>query len=62
MQGPGFILEERSKDNLPKELPASTPGTCHFLNDYKHPDVDETAPLDIHIQAAVKELGITGTV
>ncbi|XP_011299734.1 head-specific guanylate cyclase [Fopius arisanus] len=59
MQRAGFILEERTKDNLPKEWPANTSGTCHFLNDYKHPEVDKSAPLDIHIKAAMKELEIT---
>lgn len=61
MQTPGFVLEERSKDNLPKELPANTEGTCHFLNNYHHPDVDENELLDVHIQAAVTEFGITGS-
>lgn len=61
IQRPGFVLEERTKDNLPKELPANTQGTCHFLNNYHHPDVDESEPLDVHIQAAVTELEITGS-
>ncbi|XP_001602491.2 head-specific guanylate cyclase [Nasonia vitripennis] len=61
MQGPGFILEERSRDNLPKEMPRDTEGTCHFLNDYKHPEVEENEPLDTHIQAALNELGINGS-
>lgn len=56
---PGFILEERSRDNLPKEIPSSEPGTCHFLNGYRHPGVDESNPLDAHIQAAVTEYDIT---
>ncbi|KAF7991668.1 hypothetical protein HCN44_010469 [Aphidius gifuensis] len=61
MQTPGFVLEERTKDNLPKELPANTEGTCHFLNNYHHPDVDENELLDVHIQAAVTEFGISGS-
>ncbi|CAD6241131.1 GSCOCG00009155001-RA-CDS [Cotesia congregata] len=56
---PGFILEKRSRDNLPKEIPSSEPGTCHFLNGYHHPGVDESNPLDAHIQAAVTEYDIT---
>ncbi|XP_046488944.1 guanylate cyclase 1 soluble subunit alpha 2 isoform X1 [Neodiprion pinetum] len=54
----GFILEPRTKDNLPKEIPASLPGTCHFLNGYKHGDVEDDAPLDDHVNAALEELGI----
>lgn len=62
IQRPGFILEERTKDNLPKEMPTNVAGTCHFLNDYKHQDIKEDEPLEIHIQAAIKELDITGSV
>ncbi|XP_014224576.1 head-specific guanylate cyclase [Trichogramma pretiosum] len=62
MQGPGFILEARSKDNLPKEMSRDTEGTCHFLNGYVHPEVDQNEPLDAHIQAALNELGINGSV
>ncbi|XP_048512030.1 head-specific guanylate cyclase isoform X2 [Athalia rosae] len=58
---PGFILEPRSKDNLPKEMPANVPGTCHFLNGYKHCDVDEDAPLESHIKVALEELGIANS-
>ncbi|KAJ8676637.1 hypothetical protein QAD02_012424 [Eretmocerus hayati] len=56
----GFIMEERSRDNLPKEMPQDTEGTCHFLNDYKHPEVDEAETLDVHIQTALNDLGING--
>ncbi|KAL7289785.1 hypothetical protein TKK_0016189 [Trichogramma kaykai] len=62
MQGPGFILEARSKDNLPKEMSRDTEGTCHFLNGYVHPEMDQNEPLDAHIQAALNELGINGSV
>lgn len=55
---PGFILEARTKDNLPKEMPSNTPGTCYFLNSYRHSDVDKSQPLDVHIQNALTELGI----
>ncbi|XP_014204807.1 head-specific guanylate cyclase [Copidosoma floridanum] len=61
MKTPGFILDERSRDNLPKEMPRDTEGTCHFLNNYKHPDVDENVPLDDHIQAALNEYEINGS-
>lgn len=60
-QDPGFILEERPKDNLPKEMPQDTEGTCYFLNDYKHSEVDENETLDSHIQASLNELGINGS-
>ncbi|XP_034937594.1 head-specific guanylate cyclase [Chelonus insularis] len=60
IQTPGFILEARTKDNLPKGMPANVPGTCHFINGYCHPDVNKSEPLDVHIQAAVTELGIAG--
>ncbi|XP_043267623.1 head-specific guanylate cyclase [Venturia canescens] len=62
IQRPGFIFEERTKDHLPKEMPTNISGTCHFLNDYKHPDIGDDDPLEIHIQAAIKELDITGSV
>ncbi|KAF7413731.1 hypothetical protein HZH68_002220 [Vespula germanica] len=54
----GFILEPRTKNNLPKEMPANTPGTCYFLNGYQHSDVDAKESLNAHIQAAITELGI----
>ncbi|XP_011135465.1 head-specific guanylate cyclase [Harpegnathos saltator] len=59
IQKSGFILEPRTKDNLPKEMPASVSGTCYFLNGYQHSDVSASEPLDMHIQAAIKELGIS---
>lgn len=58
-QRSGFILEPRTKDNLPKEMPASVSGTCYFLNGYQHSDVGAGEPLDVHIQAAITELGIS---
>ncbi|XP_033216958.1 head-specific guanylate cyclase [Belonocnema kinseyi] len=58
MQTPGFILEARTKDNLPKEMPSNTPGICYFLNSYIHSDVDKSQPLDVHIQNALTELEI----
>lgn len=57
----GFILEPRTRDNLPKEIPSSSPGTCHFLNGYKHEDVKEDASLDDHVKAALDELGISNS-
>ncbi|XP_020284314.1 head-specific guanylate cyclase [Pseudomyrmex gracilis] len=58
VQNSGFILEPRTKDNLPKEISANITGTCYFLNGYQHSDVSESEPLDIHIRAAMKTLGI----
>ncbi|XP_018398508.1 PREDICTED: head-specific guanylate cyclase [Cyphomyrmex costatus] len=59
IQKSGFILEPRTKDNLPKGMPASVSGTCYFLNGYQHSGVDASEPLDVHIQAAITELGIS---
>ncbi|XP_058789123.1 head-specific guanylate cyclase [Phymastichus coffea] len=61
MQGPGFVLIERSKEDLPKEMPKDVEGTCYFLRDYKNSNIDENEPLDSHIQAALNELGINGS-
>lgn len=44
---------------MPKEMPASVSGTCYFLNGYKHDDVGAAEPLDVHIQAAITEFGIS---
>ncbi|XP_029669591.1 head-specific guanylate cyclase [Formica exsecta] len=59
IQKSGFILEPRTKDNLPKGMPANTSGTCYFLNGYQHSDVSANEPLDMHIQAAITEFGIS---
>ncbi|XP_076766948.1 guanylate cyclase 1 soluble subunit alpha 2 [Xylocopa sonorina] len=58
----GFDLEPREKEFLPKEFPANIEGTSHFLNDYKHKDVDESQPLDLHIQSAIREHKLGSTV
>ncbi|XP_011261434.1 head-specific guanylate cyclase [Camponotus floridanus] len=59
IQKSGFILEPRTKDNLPKGMPANVSGTCYFLAGYQHSDVNASEPLDVHIQAAITELGIS---
>ncbi|KAL6435633.1 head-specific guanylate cyclase [Cataglyphis hispanica] len=59
IQKSGFILEPRTKDNLPKGMPANISGTCYFLNGYQHSDVSASEPLDVHIQAAITEFGIS---
>ena len=61
IQSPGFSFEPRSKDDLPKEMPPDTEGTCYFLEDYKHSSVESSKPLDAHIQAALVEYGISST-
>lgn len=58
-QKSGFILEPRTKDNLPKGMPAGVSGTCYFLNGYQHSAVGASEPLDVHIQAAITEFGIS---
>ncbi|KAL6256937.1 hypothetical protein P5V15_011872 [Pogonomyrmex californicus] len=59
IQKSGFILEPRTKDNLPKEMPAGVSGTCYFLNGYQHSSVSASESLDVHIQAAITEFGIS---
>lgn len=59
VQNSGFLLEPRTKDNLPKEMSANITGTCYFLNGYQHSDVSESESLDVHIRAAMKTLGIS---
>ncbi|XP_012287287.1 head-specific guanylate cyclase [Orussus abietinus] len=61
IQKPGFLLETRTKDNLPKGMPLDEEGTCYFLNGYQHDEVDKSAPLDGHIEAALTEFGITNS-
>lgn len=59
IQKSGFELEPRTKDNLPKGMPASESGTCYFLNGYQHSGVSASESLDAHIQAAITEFGIS---
>ena len=33
-----FETEARPRDCLPKNFPSDIPGTCHFLNGYRHPE------------------------
>jgi hypothetical protein len=35
---PIFETESRPRDCLPKNFPSDIPGTCHFLNGYRHPE------------------------
>lgn len=58
METPGFSFEARDRSFLPKDFPASIPGTCHFLTKYKHPDVADDMPLADHIKAGLKDIGL----
>ncbi|EFA02348.1 head-specific guanylate cyclase [Tribolium castaneum] len=55
----GFRLEARERSCLPKDFPANIPGTCHFLSDYKHPALPPDAALTQHIEAGLKEIGLS---
>ncbi|CAH1958858.1 unnamed protein product [Acanthoscelides obtectus] len=57
-QAGGFITEARDRSCLPKDFPQHIPGTCHFLNDYKHPKVLREEPLAKHIQAGLLDIGL----
>ncbi|XP_050315297.1 head-specific guanylate cyclase-like, partial [Anthonomus grandis grandis] len=57
----GFSFEPRDISCLPKDYPSSgVTGTCYFLIGYKHPNVAEDAPLEEHIRAGLKDIGLTG--
>ena len=56
---PGFTFEERGREYLPKDFPANIPGTCYFLNSYKHPDLPEESSLDEFIDAALEDIGLS---
>lgn len=55
---PGFEFEKRGRECLPKDFPAYIPGSCYFLNAYKHPDMPQDASLDEHIDVARKDVGL----
>lgn len=55
---PGFSFEERSHECLPKDFPAHIPGSCYFLDGFKHPDLPEDASLDESIDTARKDVGL----
>ncbi|XP_055336224.1 guanylate cyclase soluble subunit alpha-2-like isoform X2 [Paramacrobiotus metropolitanus] len=56
----GFVMTARPRNCLPKGFPADIPGTCHFLELYKHPSVsvDKDGPEVDHIALGLKELNI----
>ncbi|XP_060531706.1 head-specific guanylate cyclase isoform X1 [Cylas formicarius] len=56
---PGFSFEPRDRSCLPKDFPSGIPGTCHFINGYKHPEVPEECSLAQHIEAGLKDIGLS---
>ncbi|KAJ3658978.1 hypothetical protein Zmor_010688 [Zophobas morio] len=58
----GFSFEARDRSCLPKDFPRNIPGTCHFLTGYKHESVAEDAPLTQHIEAGLKDIGLSSDI
>lgn len=54
--GFNFHLKPRDPSCLPKEFPNAGNNTCYFLEDYRHPTLDESLPLIEHIEAAMKTI------
>jgi guanylate cyclase soluble subunit alpha len=54
------MMTARARSCLPKGFPADVPGTCHFLEQYKHPSVsvDKDGPELDHIALGLAELNI----
>nr|CAD7445039.1 unnamed protein product [Timema bartmani] len=59
VQSTGFTMSPRSRECLPKGFPPEILGTCHFLQDYKHPSLPVSAGLKEHVDAALLELSLT---
>ena len=55
----GFHLTPRSRDCLPQGFPSDIEGTCHFLDSYSFPYIDDLgkSPVD-HISCAVEHYKI----
>lgn len=53
---PGFQMTPRARECLPPGFPPEIPGTCYFLDDYKHPGVDSTVHIFGHISAALSDI------
>lgn len=51
-------MTAREREFLPAEFPKDIPGTCYFLDSYRHEAVPEDAPQHQHIEHALKDLGI----
>lgn len=58
-QTDGFKFTPRSRDLLPEGFPADIEGTCHFLDDYKHPNAQVNGDeVSDHIALAIKAYNI----
>ena len=53
---PGFKMTPRSRECLPPGFPSEIPGTCYFLDDYKHPGLDPSLHIFEHISAALSDI------
>lgn len=60
-EDPGFTMESRPRDCLPRGFPSDIPGTCYFLHGYKHVKISDEDPLETHINEALKNLSLTET-
>lgn len=61
VQTPGFEFEPRGREFLPKGFPSNIPGNCYFITGYKHPEVSEDSLLEIHVNAALNEIGLSSS-
>lgn len=56
---PGFHFTRRPQECLPKGFPSNIPGTCHFLDEYRHPHLSTDSSEDQDsICIAIKECNI----
>lgn len=51
-----FEYTDRDPSCLPKEYSAVEGQTCYFLDGYKHAGIDESAEIQIHIDAAMEQI------
>lgn len=51
-------MEARDPSLLPKEFSNTSNDTCYFLDGYKHPNVDDKAPLREHIEATMMQINV----
>lgn len=56
--GFNFKMEARDPSLLPKEFSNTSNDTCYFLDGYKHPNVDDKAPLREHIEATMMQINV----
>jgi hypothetical protein len=52
----GFSFEERPRSCLPTGFVAADDETCHFLLDFRHPQVSAEAPLADHVGRAMQDV------